>query len=83
MILMSLLILDSDQEIVNESGNYSVEPSDVPISADGDVASLDINNSPTNRQAIAEQNLKRWKLNYHEAAIYLQVLILQKYFALI
>ena len=74
MILIPPLILDSDQETVNESGNYSVESSDVPISADGDVASLDINNSPTTRQAAAEQNLKRWKLNYHEAAIYLQVL---------
>ena len=74
MILILTLLLDSDQETVNESVNYSVESSDVPISTDGDVASLDINNSPTTRQAAAEQNLKRWKLNYHEAAIYLQVL---------
>ena len=74
-----ILVLDSDQDTVNESGNYSVDSSDVPISADGDVSALDINNSPTTRQAAAEQNLKRWKLNYHEAAIYLQVLILKNH----
>ena len=74
-----ILVLDSDQDTVNESGHYSVDSSDVPISADGDVNSLDINNFPTTRQAATEQNLKRWKLNYHEAAIYLQVLILKNH----
>ena len=58
---------------MNESGNYTVESSDVPLSSDIDPDTCSFDSSPATREGAAEQNLKRWKLNYHEAAIYLQV----------
>ncbi len=70
---------DSDHDVVYESGNYAAQSGNSDESADT-FSTRRVESVSSFREDESEENLKRWKLNYHEAAIYLQVHAKQNHF---